>query len=58
MYEEASRGDGGYAVDEFDSQCRWNRRLLQNAATLVLKRKDSDEIIGAAIMGKVWLNKL
>ena len=53
MYEEASRGSGSYAIDEFDSQCRWNRKLLRKAATLVLKLDDSKEIIGSAILGNI-----
>ena len=48
----AASESGGFAVDEFNDDGMWNRRLLTKWATLVMKDTSSQDVLGAAIIGK------
>ena len=51
IYQNAKDGSGGFAIDEFNPEGVWNKRLLTKSATLVMKDEATKELMGAAIIG-------
>lgn len=52
IHDEAATGAGGFALDEFNDDGSWSRKLMYSSMTLVMKDSSNGDIIGAAIIGE------